>query len=102
MTADVTTVPTAEANGDATTMDTTAIKTIAMNAGSYYYSVKDFTVKKGQKVKIIMMSKDMIHDLNIDELNVYLPITKAGETNSVEFTADKVRTFQYYCSVGEH
>ena len=25
-----------------------------------------------------------------------------GETDSIEFVADKVGTFEYYCSVGQH
>lgn len=78
------------------------VKEITMDAGAFYYSVKEIKVKKGEKVKIVMTSKDMMHDFNIDELNVKLPITKSGETNTVEFTADKVGTFEYYCSVGQH
>lgn len=77
-------------------------KTFTIEAGSFYYNPKTITVKKGTKVKIVMTSKDMMHDFNIDELNVKMPITKAGETNTVEFVADKVGKFEYYCSVGQH
>lgn len=95
--------PTATPSGEAMAAETSADeKVITMDAGSYYYSVKTIDVKKGQKVKIVMTSKDMMHNLNIDELNVHLPLTKAGETNTVEFTADKIGTFEYYCSVGQH
>jgi heme/copper-type cytochrome/quinol oxidase subunit 2 len=82
--------------------ESSTAKVVTMDAGSFYYSVKTITVKKGEKVKIVMTSRDMMHDLNIDELDVKLPITKSGETNSIEFTADKVGTFEYYCSVGQH
>lgn len=110
MTAETTVTPSAPTqsvsaspSGEAMAAETSADeKVITMDAGSFYYSVKTINVKKGQKVKIIMTSKDMMHNLNIDELNVHLPITKAGETNTVEFTADKVGTFEYYCSVGQH
>jgi plastocyanin len=44
----------------------------------------------------------MVHDFNIDELNVHSPMTKNGESNTVEFTADKVGVFEFYCSVGQH
>lgn len=84
-----------------TTMDTN-LKTIDIEAGSFYYKPNEITLKKGEKVKIILHSVSMMHDFNIDELNVKLPITKNGETGSVEFTADKVGTFEYYCSVGQH
>lgn len=78
------------------------LKTIDIEAGSFYYKPNEISLKKGEKVKIILHSVSMMHDFNIDELNVKLPITKNGETGSVEFTADKVGTFEYYCSVGQH
>lgn len=78
------------------------IKTVEMEAGSFYYKPNLITVKKGEKVKIVMKSVSMMHDFNIDELNVKMPIVKNGDTGTVEFTADKIGTFEYYCSVGQH
>jgi len=78
------------------------IKEINMEAGSFYYKPNTITVKKGETVKIVMHSVSMMHDFNIDELNVRMPIVKNGDTGIVEFTADKVGTFEYYCSVGQH
>jgi nitrosocyanin len=106
MTVDATMAPSAAVSASPSSAvkaaETTAEKVITMDAGSFYYSVKSIAVKKGQKVKITMTSKDMMHDFNIDELNVHMPTTKAGETNTIEFTADKAGTFEYYCSVGQH
>lgn len=78
------------------------IKTFEIEAGSFYYSVKEIRVTKGDKVRIILEADDMMHDFNIGELSVHGPITKAGETNVIEFTADKTGVFEYYCSVGQH
>lgn len=80
----------------------TDVKTITIEAGAFYYKPNKIRVKKGQKVKIVMTAKDMMHDFNIDELSVKMPITKAGSTNTVEFTADQTGEFEYYCSVGQH
>ena len=44
----------------------------------------------------------MMHDFNIDELGVKVPITPSGSSSTVEFTASKVGEFQFYCSVGNH
>jgi cytochrome c oxidase subunit II len=85
-----------------TTQDDSDAKIISVEAGSFYYKPNEIRVKKGEKVKINLVSKDMMHNFVVDELNVNLPITKAGETSSVVFTADKVGTFEYYCSVGQH
>lgn len=78
------------------------IRTIEVEAGAFYYKPETITIKKGETVKIVLNSKDMMHDFNIDELNVKSPIVKSGETNTVEFTATTAGTFEYYCSVGQH
>jgi heme/copper-type cytochrome/quinol oxidase subunit 2 len=44
----------------------------------------------------------MMHDFNIDELNVHMDIVKAGNIGTVEFAADQVGSFEYYCSVEQH
>lgn len=78
------------------------VKQIDVEAGSFYYTPNQITVKKGQKIKIVLHSVSMMHDFNIDELQVKLPIVKNGETGTVEFVADRVGKFEYYCSVGQH
>lgn len=95
------TSPAATAETEAT--DTPSqVKTVNLEAGSFYFEPDVIRVKKGETVKIVMTSKDMMHDFNIDELDVKLPITRSGETNTVEFTATEAGTFEYYCSVGNH
>lgn len=84
------------------TVSEDGIRTVNIEAGSFYYTPNEIRVKKGETVKIIMKSADMMHDFNIDELGVKLPITKSGETNTVEFTADTIGEFEFYCSVGQH
>ena len=78
------------------------VRTIEVEAGSFYYSPAQIRVKKGETVRIVMNSVDMMHDLVIDELNVRIPVTQSGKSNTVEFTADTVGEFEYYCSVGSH
>lgn len=78
------------------------VKIVEVEAGSFYYKPNEIKVKKGEKVKIVLKSVSMMHNFVIDELNVQIPITKSGETGTVEFVADKVGTFTYYCSVGQH
>lgn len=83
--------------------DTVVVK---MEAGAFYYAPNVITVKKGQKVRIDMTSVGdsgmMMHDFNIDELDVSMDPLPEGQSGSVEFVADTVGEFEYYCSVGEH
>ena len=78
------------------------VVTIDMEAGSFYYTSKEIRVKKGQSVRINLSAKDMMHDFNIDELNVDGPVIKEGESTVIEFVASEVGSFEYYCSVGQH
>ncbi len=75
---------------------------ISVEAGSFYYKPNLIRVKKGEKVKLILNSVSMMHDFNIDELGVKVPITKSGSTSTVEFTPNQVGEFEFYCSVGQH
>lgn len=84
------------------TVSEDGVRTINMEAGSFYYTPNEIRVKKGETVRIVMSSVDMMHDFKIDELDVSLPVTRAGETNTVEFTADTVGEFEFYCTVGQH
>lgn len=78
------------------------VKVIDVEAGSFYYKPNIIEVTKGQKIKIVLSAVSMMHDFNVDELGVKMPIVKNGNKGTVEFTADKVGTFEYYCSVGQH
>ncbi|MEK7507779.1 MAG: plastocyanin/azurin family copper-binding protein [Patescibacteria group bacterium] len=77
-------------------------KEFTVNGQNFSFEPSTITVKKGDEVKITLTSGDMMHDLKIDELGVATKILRAGEEDSVEFIADKIGTFEYYCSVGNH
>src|SRR3989338_4708587 len=76
--------------------------TIAVEAGSFYYKPNLIRAKKGEKVKLTLNSVSMVHDFNIDELGIRVPITQSGNSSSVEFTVNEVGEFEFYCSVGQH
>ena len=84
------------------TTSATEEQTVELEAGSFYYKPNEIHVKKGQKVKVTMHSVSMMHDFNIDALDVHMDEVRDGNTGSVEFTADKAGTFEYYCGVGNH
>ena len=77
-------------------------RVIEVEGGSFYFEPNEITVKKGETVKIVLNSVDMMHDFVIDELDVSTPIIQGGDTGEVEFTATEAGTFEFYCSVGNH
>ena len=65
------------------------------------FSVKEITVKKGDRVKINITNTAGDHNFNLDEFGVFTE-TPLNQTVSVEFVADKVGEFIYYCSKPGH
>ncbi|KKT39690.1 hypothetical protein A3K29_02395 [Candidatus Collierbacteria bacterium RIFOXYB2_FULL_46_14] len=94
--------PTPTTEQTPTTMVDVGNGQITIEAGSFYFTPNLIRVKKGEKIKLILKANDLMHDFNIDELGVKVPVTKAGNSSIVEFTADKAGEFEYYCSIGEH
>ena len=65
------------------------------------YSIKEIVVNKGDIVRMKITVTSGMHDLKIDEYDVYAD-TKLNEESVVEFRADKVGEFIYYCTKPGH
>ena len=61
------------------------------------FSLREITVSKGDKVRILVNATSGKHDFTLDEYNVKEE-TPAGSITVIEFTADKDGEFVYYCS----
>jgi plastocyanin len=81
---------------------TEGVKTFVVANQGLKFNPSELKVKKGDKVKITFNDTMGGHDLKIDEFKVGTKMLKAGESDSIEFTADKTGTFVYYCSVPGH
>lgn len=66
------------------------------------YDLKEMKVKKGDKVRVTFKNAEGFHDWKLEGYNVGTKQMPAGQSETVEFTADKVGTFEFYCSVGKH
>jgi plastocyanin len=69
---------------------------------NFSYDVTEIKVKKGDVVTINFTSAAGFHDWVLDELSAKSARVDEGEKTSVTFVADKLGTFQYYCSVKGH
>lgn len=74
----------------------------AVTGANYEYSLSEIRVKKGDTVTINFESADGFHDWVVDEFSAATDRVQPGSQTSVTFVADKVGTFEYYCSVGSH
>ncbi len=65
------------------------------------FSMTEITVKKGDRVRIKVTNTKGGHDFKLDEYNIFKP-TPLNEEVVIEFTADKVGDFIYYCNQPNH
>ncbi len=66
-----------------------------------YFSLNEMVVNQGDTVRIRVTNTFGNHDIKIDEYNVFAE-TPLNQEVVVEFVADKVGDFVYYCSKPGH
>lgn len=77
-------------------------KSFTITGKNYSFTPSKITVKKGDTVKITLVSNDGLHDLRIEEFNAATSKINSGQSETITFVADRMGSFQYYCSVGNH
>lgn len=75
------------------------MKEFTVEMKQFSFSPSTIAVKKGDKVRLTLTSKDVSHGFMIRELDVSSGPVAKGQTKTIEFTADKVGTFEFRCSV---
>lgn len=88
--------------GEDTVVEARPLKEITITGKNFEFSKKEIRVRKGDFVRINFSSTDGIHDWIVDEFNAKTKQVSAGQSSSVDFAADKVGSFEFYCSVGAH
>ena len=90
---------------ESTSLQTGQVKEILFRVGSYEYNFdKDnVQVNQGDTVKVTFKNTGrIIHNWVLRGHNVGTAILKPGASQTVQFTADKSGTFEYFCSVPGH
>jgi cytochrome c oxidase subunit 2 len=71
---------------------------IKVKARKFSFEPKVITVRKGERVKLIVTSEDVDHGIAISDLGIEEEI-KAKETKVIEITPEREGRFQFTCSV---
>lgn len=74
-----------------------AAREIQMTAKKYEFDPGTITVKKGERVKLVITALDKDHGIKIEAFAVE-QILKRAQPTTVEFTADKAGEFPFVCS----
>jgi len=69
-----------------------------MSAKNYEFDPGVITVKKGEKVRLIITATDCEHEFKLDAFDIY-QVLKKGDTEIIEFTASKAGKFEFKSSV---
>lgn len=78
------------------------VKSFTVTGKPFSFTPSTMTVNKGDTVKITFVNEAGTHDWVIDEFNARTKVLQGGQTETIEFVADKSGSFEYYCSVGTH
>jgi heme/copper-type cytochrome/quinol oxidase subunit 2 len=70
---------------------------ITFEAFTYGFSPETITVQRGDRVKLLVTSRDVPHCIVIKEFGVQVPVRK-GVPVTVEFTPDRTGEFTIRCS----
>lgn len=85
------------------TMEKEVIKEFKVTGSSFAFAPAVMSVKKGETVRIVFTNSGGKHDWVLDEFTgARTKVLDAGQSETIEFVADKAGSFEYYCSVGQH
>ena len=79
-----------------------SVKEFTVTASNFKFDMAEIKVKAGDTVKITFKNAQGFHDLVIDEFNVATKQGNGPSEETVTFVADKLGTYEFYCSVGQH
>lgn len=93
-----------EATGatDTSTAASGDVVNVTLEAGNFYFKPNVINAKLGQTVRVTINSVSMQHDFVIDDLGVKSTVLPSGKSETIEFVADTIGEFEFYCSVGNH
>lgn len=80
------------------TTPTSPVKVFTMNAKNWQFDPATITVNKGDTVRLKITGSDAVHSFMLKDYNLNVKI-EPGQTQIVEFVADKAGEFSFRCGV---
>jgi cytochrome c oxidase subunit 2 len=74
-------------------------KTLNIVAYNFGFDVTGPDINVGDKVKVVVTSREGTHGIAIPDLGVNIAPVAPGDTKTAEFTATKAGSFTYFCNV---
>ncbi len=79
------------------------VKEVEVRSRGLAFEVSEIRVNRGDTVRVTYVNGGGRHDWVIDEFEgARTAMISAGQSETVEFVADRAGTFEFYCSVPGH
>ena len=97
-------VPTEEGEeeSETPTLETGEVREFTVVGTPFQFSVSEMRVKQGDTVRVTFTNELGLHDWRVDEFQAATAVLEQGQQQTIEFVADQVGEFEYYCSVMDH
>ncbi len=79
-------------------VSTIAVKEFNMTAKRFEFTPNTITVNRGDRVVLRITSTDVEHGFSLATFDI-VETLPAGQTKTIEFTADQAGEFNFFCSV---
>lgn len=79
-----------------------SVKEVTITNDGYDYMPAEIRVNVGDTIRLTYENGGGFHDWVLDEFDAATQRTTGGQSDTIEFTADRAGTFEFYCSVGNH
>lgn len=96
------TQPTPTTTQTAPPTPTGEVKEFTIRESNFKLSPANITVNQGDSVRITVINDQGTHNLFVEGYNLRVNIVSAGNTQVMEFVADKTGTFNMWCEVKDH
>ena len=83
-------------------MTSGSVVEVSVKGQNFSFTPNKITAKKGDTVKVTFTSASSFHDFVVDGYNIQTKRVSDGQSDTIQFVADKAGTFEFYCSVGQH
>jgi plastocyanin len=79
------------------------VREVTVTGTNFDFNPEQIQVRRGDRVRLTFTSESGFHDWVVDEIpDAKTNRLNSGQSQTIEFVADRVGTFEYYCSVGNH
>ena len=92
------TSPTTPLSSESQATSFTPDRIITITAKKWSFTPDTIRVKQGERVRLLITSRDVTHGINIPQLGIN-KVLNPGETTTIDFTANTVGIFPFTCSV---